>query len=301
MEGKQALRAQNEVTPSIELKNVSYVYSPNSPFELRALNNISLCIMQGECLGIIGKTGSGKSTLIQHLNGLLKPTSGEVLYEGQDIWKNKSFKQQLYFQVGLVFQYPEYQLFEETVYDDIAYGPRNMGIDEDAVRQRVFWAAEFAGLPQEILKDSPFEISGGQKRRAAIAGIIAMEPKVLVLDEPSAGLDPVGAEEIYQHIMRYRREKKATIIIVSHSMEDIAKYADRLAIIDHGSIPYIGTPKEIFTHGKELEAMGLTVPVMQTIFTRLYEQGFAVDPMVFTVAQARASFLEAIGKKENET
>ena len=174
-----------------------------------------------------------------------------------------------------------------------------MGLNVDAIRERVLWAAEFAGLSQAVLKDSPFEISGGQKRRAAIAGIMAMEPKVLVLDEPSAGLDPAGAEEIYQHIMRYRDEKKATVIIVSHSMEDLAKYADRLAIIENGKIPYIGTPKEIFAHGKELQAMGLTVPAMNSIFTRLYELGYAVDPMVFTVAQARTSFLAALGKKEH--
>ena len=282
----------------IELKNLTHVYSPNTPFQQTALDRIDLSIYQGECLGIIGRTGSGKSTLIQHLNGLMRPTEGQVLFQGQDIWSSKTLTQSIRFQVGLVFQYPEYQLFEETVYQDIAYGPKNMKLDEAEVDRRVRAAAEFAGLSPTVLKRSPFELSGGQKRRVAIAGVIAMEPKVLILDEPTAGLDPAGAEEILTNIDDYRKAQNATILLVSHSMEEVARYAQRLAVVSFGKLPYVGTPQEVFAHGQELEALGLSVPAMNRVFSRVRALGVDVPPSIYTVEQAKDAFLKAYRKQE---
>ena len=284
--------------PIIELKNLTHIYSPNTPFEQKALDNITLTIYRGEYLGIIGRTGSGKSTLIQHLNGLIRPTSGQVLLEGQDIWSSKELTHNVRFQVGLVFQYPEYQLFEETVYRDIAFGPRNMKLDDAEVDRRVRRAAAFAGLSDQILERSPFELSGGQKRRVAIAGVIAMEPKVLILDEPTAGLDPAGAASILANIESYRQANGATVIIVSHSMEDVARLTDRLAVVSHGTLPYVGTPREVFSHGAELEALGLGVPAMNRVFSRIRAMGLPIDPAVYTVEQAKEAFWAAYRKKE---
>jgi len=286
------------VEPIIEIKNLTHIYSPNTPFEQRALDNVDLTIYRGEYLGIIGRTGSGKSTLIQHLNGLMKPSSGQILFEGKDIWSSKAMTHNIRYQVGLVFQYPEYQLFEETVYKDIAYGPRNMKLPEEEVDRRVRQAAQFAGLSDAVLERSPFELSGGQKRRVAIAGVIAMEPKVLILDEPTAGLDPAGAAEILANIEAYRKANNATIIFVSHSMEDVARITDRLVVISKGTLPYVGTPHEVFSHGEELEQLGLAVPAMNRVFSRVRGLGVDIEPAVYTVEQAKAAFLEAYRRKE---
>ena len=283
--------------PIIEIKNLTHIYSPNTPFEQTALDNIDLTIYRGEYLGIIGRTGSGKSTLIQHLNGLMKPTAGQIFFEGQDIWSSKELTHSIRFQVGLVFQYPEYQLFEETVYKDIAYGPKNMKLDEAEIDRRVRRAAEFAGLSNEVLERSPFELSGGQKRRVAIAGVIAMEPKVLILDEPTAGLDPGGVESILGNIRDYHQVHNATIILVSHSMEEVARTVDRLVVVSHGTLPYVGTPREVFSHGEDLEKLGLSVPAMNRVFSRVRAMGVDIDPAVYTVEQAKAAFLEAYRRK----
>lgn len=284
--------------PIIEINHLTHIYSPNTPFAQRALDDVSLTIYEGEYLGIIGRTGSGKSTLIQHLNGLLRPSQGQILFQGQDIWSSKALTHSIRFQVGLVFQYPEYQLFEETVYQDIAFGPRNMKLPEEEVDRRVRQAASFAGLSDQVLERSPFELSGGQKRRVAIAGVIAMEPKVLVLDEPTAGLDPAGAAAILSNIEAYRQANHATIIIVSHSMEDVARLTDRLVVVSQGKLPYVGTPREVFSHGPELEKMGLGVPAMTRVFARMRALGADVDPAVYTVEQAKEAFLTALQKKK---
>lgn len=285
----------------LETRGLTHVYGAGTPFERVALDHVDLKIEKGEILGVIGHTGSGKSTLIQHLNGLLQPSEGEVLLDGKSIWDAKGkCSRETRFRVGLVFQYPEYQLFEETVYKDIAFGPRNMKLDEPEIDRRVRQAAAFAGLSEEILARSPFELSGGQKRRVAIAGVIAMEPKVLILDEPTAGLDPAGAASILANIDAYRQANQATIIIVSHSMEDVARLTDRLAVVSHGTLPYVGTPREVFSHGEALEAMGLAVPTMNRVFSRLRAMGAEVDPAVYTMEQAKAAFLAALKKKEGK-
>ena len=281
----------------IQTEKLSHVYSAGTPFERGALIDVDFTAYRGEYLGIIGHTGSGKSTLIQHLNGLLKPTSGVVRFDGRDIWESKERTRQTRFQVGLVFQYPEYQLFEETVYKDIAFGPGNMGLDEKEIDRRVRDAASFVGLSDEILEKSPFELSGGQKRRVAIAGVIAMEPAVLVLDEPTAGLDPVGVEGILGNIRDYHQAKNATIVIVSHSMEEMARTVDRIVVVDDGRIPFSGSPREVFAHGDELERMGLGVPQMTRVFHRLRARGVDIDPSVYTIEQAKAAVLEALKKK----
>ena len=283
--------------PIIEIKNLTHIYSPNTPFEQRALDSVNLTIYQGETLGIIGRTGSGKSTLIQHLNGLVRPTSGQILFEGQDIWSSKELTHTIRFQVGLVFQYPEYQLFEETVYKDIAFGPRNMKLDEGEIDRRVRRAAAFAGLRDEVLSRSPFELSGGQKRRVAIAGVIAMEPKVLILDEPTAGLDPVGVESILGNIRDYHQSNNATIILVSHSMEEVARTVDRLVVVNDGRIPFQGPPREVFRHGAELERMGLGVPQMTRVFSRLRAMGVDIDASVYTIPQAKETILRRLREK----
>lgn len=281
--------------PIIETKKLTHIYSAGTPFERGALKDVDFTAYEGEYLGIIGHTGSGKSTLTQHLNALLKPTSGQVLFKGTDIWSDPKITRRTRFQVGLVFQYPEYQLFEETIYKDIAFGPRNMGLDEKEIDRRVREAAYFVGLRDDQLDKSPFELSGGQKRRVAIAGVIAMEPKVLILDEPTAGLDPVGVEEILGNIRDYHKAHNATIILVSHSMEEVARTVDRLVVVNDGVIPFRGTPEEVFRHGPELEAMGLGVPQMTRVFNRLKAMGVGMDESVYTIEQAKKAILKAKG------
>jgi len=282
--------------PIIRTEKLNHIYSSGTPFQHAALVDVDFSVYPGEYLGVIGHTGSGKSTLIQHLNGLLKPTSGKVLVEGTDIWSSKEATRQARFRVGLVFQYPEYQLFEETVYKDIAFGPKNMKLDEKEVDRRVRDAAAFVGLPDSALDRSPFELSGGQKRRVAIAGVIAMEPAVLVLDEPTAGLDPVGVEQILGNIRDYHNAKNAAVVIVSHSMEEMARTVDRLVVVNDGKLALDGTPREVFAHQAELEAMGLGVPRMTRVFHRLKELGCDVDSSVYTVEQAKAAVLDALNR-----
>lgn len=271
--------------PILEIKNLTYTYSIGTPFEHTALENVSFRVNRGEFIGVIGHTGSGKSTLIQQLNGLLKPTSGTVLLDGQDIWSDKQLTRQARFRVGLVFQYPEYQLFEETVYKDIAFGPKNMKLSQEEVDRRVREAASFVGLTQAQLEASPFDLSGGQKRRVAIAGVIAMEPEVLILDEPTAGLDPTGRAEILGNIDSYRRAKNATIMMVSHSMEDVARMTDRLLVLCGARLAMDGSPEEVFTHAQELMGMGLSIPQVTKVFLKLRELGLDV-PSVYTIDQA---------------
>ena len=276
--------------PIISLKQLTHIYSPNTPFEQRALDRIDLDIHPGEYLGIIGRTGSGKSTLIQHLNGLAKPTSGQVLFEGQDIWADKALTHSIRFQVGLVFQYPEYQLFEETVYKDIAFGPTNMGLSREEIDRRVREAAGFVGLTEQQLEVSPFDLSGGQKRRVAIAGVIAMEPEVLILDEPTAGLDPIGRAEILGNIQAYRQAKNAAILMVSHSMEDVARLTDRLLVMNGSKLVMDAPPSQVFEHVRELLDMGLSIPQVTQVFLRLRELGADVKN-VYTIEQAVSELL----------
>ena len=271
--------------PILQIQNLNYIYSAGTPFEHKALDNVSFSLNRGEFVGIIGHTGSGKSTLMQHLNGLLKPTSGKILLDGKDIWSDKLLTRQARFRVGLVFQYPEYQLFEETVYKDIAFGPKNMGLKEDEIDRRVREAAGFVGLTEEQLQVSPFDLSGGQKRRVAIAGVIAMEPEVLILDEPTAGLDPSGRAEILANIESYRRAKNATIMMVSHSMEDVARLTERLLVMSNSALAMDGTPAEVFSRAEELKQMGLNIPQVTLVFLYLKEMGLDV-PSVYTIDQA---------------
>ena len=273
--------------PILEVKNLTYIYSAGTPFEHKALDDISFSVERGEFIGIIGHTGSGKSTLIQQLNGLLKPTSGTVLLDGQDIWSDKKLTRQARFRVGLVFQYPEYQLFEETVYKDIAFGPKNMGLSPEEVDRRVREAAGFVGLTEQQLEVSPFDLSGGQKRRVAIAGVIAMEPEVLILDEPTAGLDPVGRSEILGNIQSYRKAKNATIMMVSHSMEDVARLTDRLLVMNGSKLAMDAPPAQVFTHAEELTQMGLNIPQVTQVFLELKKLGLDVKN-VYTIDQAAA-------------
>ena len=273
------------MAPFLQIKNLSHLYSAGTPFEHKALDQVSFSVERGEFIGIIGHTGSGKSTLMQHMNGLLKPTEGCVLLDGEDIWKDKKTVRQARFRVGLVFQYPEYQLFEETVYKDIAFGPKNMGLKEEEIDRRVREAAGFVGLTEEQLKVSPFDLSGGQKRRVAIAGVIAMEPEVLILDEPTAGLDPVGREEILENIQAYRRAKNATIMMVSHSMSDVARLTDRLLVMNGSQLAMDGSPDEVFRRASELVEMGLDIPEVTRVFLRLREMGLPVEP-VYSIEQA---------------
>ena len=273
--------------PILEAKNLTYIYSAGTPFEHKALDDISFSVERGEFIGIIGHTGSGKSTLMQQLNGLLKPTSGTVLLDGQDIWSDKKLTRQARFRVGLVFQYPEYQLFEETVYKDIAFGPKNMGLSPEEVDRRVREAAGFVGLTEQQLEVSPFDLSGGQKRRVAIAGVIAMEPEVLILDEPTAGLDPMGRSEILGNIQSYRRAKNATIMMVSHSMEDVARLTDRLLVMNGSKLAMDAPPAQVFTHAEELTQMGLNIPQVTQVFLELKKLGLDVKN-VYTIEQAAA-------------
>ncbi|HIS59507.1 MAG TPA: energy-coupling factor transporter ATPase [Candidatus Faecousia faecipullorum] len=283
--------------PILEIKDLSYIYSAGTPFEHKALDHVSFSVGRGEFIGIIGHTGSGKSTLMQQLNGLLKPTSGQVFLGGQDIWSDKKFTRQARFRVGLVFQYPEYQIFEETVYRDIAFGPKNMGLPEKEIDRRVREAAGFVGLTEEQLNVSPFDLSGGQKRRVAIAGVIAMEPEVLILDEPTAGLDPTGREDILGNIEAYRKAKNATIMMVSHSMEDVARLTERLLVLNGSHLAMDGTPAEVFARAPELQDMGLGIPQVTKVFLELQKLGLNV-PNVYTIDQAVAE-LKAIRERKS--
>ena len=282
------------MNPILEVKDLNYIYSIGTPFQHQALDNVNFAVNRGEFIGIIGHTGSGKSTLMQQLNGLLKPTSGQVLLDGRDIWSDKKLTRQARFRVGLVFQYPEYQLFEETVYKDIAFGPKNMGLKSDEVDRRVREAAGFVGLTEKQLEVSPFDLSGGQKRRVAIAGVIAMEPEVLILDEPTAGLDPIGRAEILGNIEAYRQAKNATIMMVSHSMEDVARLTDRLLVMNGSHLAMDATPAEVFTHAEELVEMGLNIPQVTQVFLRLRAMGVPVEN-VYTIDQAVAEIKRVKG------
>lgn len=283
----------------LELKNLSYVYGTGTPFEKTAVNNLSLSIEKGEFIGIMGHTGSGKSTLVQMLNGLMKPTSGQVLLDGEDIWANPKDIRKIRFKVGMVFQYPEYQLFEETVAKDIAFGPTNMGKSGAELEKAVNDAARFTGLKDELLEKSPFDLSGGEKRRAAIAGVIAMNPEVLVLDEPTAGLDPMGRDVLLSQIVQYHKERKNTIILVSHSMEDIARVADKIIVMNKSNLVMFDKTKEVFSKGRELEKIGLRVPQITKIMLELREKGFNVPEGILTVDEAMdciSSLLDKEGK-----
>ena len=281
----------------LELKNLSFVYGKGTPFEKRAVDNVSLQITQGELVGVIGHTGSGKSTLMQMLNGLLRPAEGQVLLDGRDIWEQPKKIREVRFKVGMVFQYPEYQLFEETVYKDIAFGAQNRGLEGEALDRAVRDAADFTGLKPSLLEKSPFDLSGGEKRRAAIAGVIAMDPEVLVLDEPTAGLDPMGREVLLSQIMRYHKERGNTVLLVSHSMEDIARVADRILVMNKGKLAMLAPTKEVFRHGDELRAFGLKVPQITTIMQELRRRGFEVPEGVLTVDEAFASLLPLLKKE----
>lgn len=283
----------------LELKNLSYVYGTGTPFEKTAVNNLSLSIEKGEFIGIMGHTGSGKSTLVQMLNGLMKPTSGQVLLDGEDIWANPKDIRKIRFKVGMVFQYPEYQLFEETVAKDIAFGPMNMGKSGAELEKAVNDAARFTGLKDELLEKSPFDLSGGEKRRAAIAGVIAMNPEVLVLDEPTAGLDPMGRDVLLSQIVQYHKERKNTVILVSHSMEDIARVADKIIVMNKSNLVMFDKTKEVFSKGRELEKIGLRVPQITKIMLELREKGFNIPEGILTVDEAMdciSSLLDKEGK-----
>ena len=283
------------MTPVLQTIGLTHRYSEGTPFERVAVENVDFSAERGEFIAIIGHTGSGKSTFIQHLNGLLKPSSGQVLFDGQDIHSTKETTRQVRFRVGLLFQYPEYQLFEETVYKDIAFGPKNMKLKEDEVDERVREAAAFVGLGEELLEKSPFDLSGGQKRRVAIAGVIAMRPEVLILDEPTAGLDPGGREDLMENILRYHDGGKRTVIYITHSMEDAARTAQRIVVFNHGHIAMDGTPGEVFRRGFELIQMGIIVPQITRVMMRLRELGLDVDDGVYSVEQAMAALRETKG------
>ena len=286
------------MAPILEIKNLNHIYSAGTPFEHIALKDVSFSVEPGEFIGVIGHTGAGKSTLMQHMNGLLKPTSGQVLLDGKDIWSDKKLTRQSRFRVGLVFQYPEYQLFEETVYKDIAFGPKNMGLPAEEVDRRVREAAGFVGLTDQQLEASPFDLSGGQKRRVAIAGVIAMEPDVLILDEPTAGLDPEGREDVLRNIDDYRKAKNATIMMVSHSMNDVARMASRLLVMCDAHLALDGTPQEVFDHAQELLDMGLDIPEVTRVFLKLQQMGLPVN-QVYTTPQAVAELKRLKGGKAN--
>lgn len=275
--------------PIIRVENLTHTYGENTPFRRNAVESVNMEILEGEFLGIIGHTGSGKSTLIQHLNGLLKPTGGRVLLGDQDIWADPKKIRNVRFRVGLVFQYPEYQLFEETVYKDIAFGPRNMGLAEGEVDRRVRSALAFSGLSEDLLDKSPFDLSGGQKRRVAIAGVIAMEPEVLILDEPSAGLDPAGRRNMLENIRNYHAQKGTTVVMVSHSMDEVAENVDRIIVLANAGVVMSGSPHEVFSRAQELLDVGLNVPQVTQVAMELVKRGVEIDPAVYTVADLRAA------------
>ena len=280
----------------IKTEHLSYVYNPGTPYEKAAVDDLNLQIEEGEFVGIIGHTGSGKSTLIQHFNALLKPTSGKIYIDGKDMWEDEKEIRKFRFQVGLVFQYPEYQLFEETVYKDIAFGPKNMGMDEEQIKKRVEEAAGFVGLKESQLQKSPFELSGGQKRRVAIAGVIAMDPQVLILDEPTAGLDPHGRDRILNQIQLYHRSQKKTVLLVSHSMEDVAKYCTKVLVMNHAKAFLYDTVDRVFSHIEELHQMGLSVPQITQVFHDLHKRGFSVDTNVYTIDKAKEEIMRLLGR-----
>lgn len=279
----------------IILDKVNYVYSEGSGFEKKALDDVSLTIDKGEFIGLIGHTGSGKSTLTQHLNGLLRATSGNIYYDGQDIYEKGFVMKNLRSKVGLVFQYPEHQLFESDVFTDVCFGPKNLGLDKKDVELRAFEALEMVGFPKELFYNSPFELSGGQKRRAAIAGVLAMKPEVLILDEPTAGLDPKGRDEILDQIKKLHEETGITVILVSHSMEDVAKYVGRLIVLDHGRVMYDDIPKKVFRNYRELEKIGLAAPQLTYVMNALKANGFDVDTDAITMEEAVATVKKALG------
>lgn len=280
----------------LETKNLTFKYSQNTPFEKTALDDVNITIEKGEFIGVIGHTGSGKSTLVQHLNGLIKPTSGQIFLEGRDIWENPKKIRDVRFKVGLVFQYPEHQLFEETCYKDIAFGPKNMGLDENQISKAVFSSAGFVRLKTELLEKSPFDLSGGEKRRVAIAGVMAMDPEILILDEPTAGLDPCGRETILKQIAQYQRQKGITVILVSHSMEDIARIADRVLVMNKGRVAMFDTTPNIFARADELEKMGLTVPQITKVFMGLKAKGYDVDSGIYSVDDGVDAILQLLKK-----
>ena len=270
----------------LRVENLSYTYSPSTPFEHVAVEDVSFSVDQGDFVGIIGHTGSGKSTLVQTLNGLLKPTRGKVCFEGKDIWEKPKEIRKIRFHVGLVFQYPEYQLFEETVYKDISFGPSNMGLSDSEIKERVFNAAKFVGLKPELLEKSPFDLSGGEKRRAAIAGVIAMDPDVLILDEPTAGLDPVGRDILLSQIDAYHRERRNTVLLVSHSMEDVASVCNKVLVMNHSKLWDFDTTKAVFSRGAELADIGLRIPQVTSVTDALIQEGFPLKKGVLTVEEA---------------
>ncbi len=282
---------------SIILDKVNYIYSENTAYEIQALKNINLKIEDGEFIGLIGHTGSGKSTLIQHLNGLMHATYGGIYYNGQDIYDEDYNRKELRSKVGLVFQYPEHQLFETTIFADVAFGPRNQGLSKKEAELKAFTALRSVGLKENDWYRSPFELSGGQKRRAAIAGVLAMEPEVLVLDEPTAGLDPKGRDEILDQVAKLHMERNMTIILVSHSMEDVAKYVERLIVMNQGSILFDGTPREVFAHYQELEAVGLAAPQVTYLMHELRKRGIPVEGVATTLEEAKIAILQAFEKK----
>ena len=285
--------------PILETKNLTYIYGQGTPFEKTAVEDVSISIEKGEFIGVIGHTGSGKSTLIQTLNGLVRPTSGQVLLEGQDIWREPKKIRAVRFRVGMVFQYPEYQLFEETVLKDIMFGPKNQGLSDDEAQARAYEAARFTGLKEELLGKSPFELSGGEKRRAAIAGVIAMDPEVLILDEPTAGLDPRGRDVLLAQIAQYHKERGNTVLLVSHSMEDVGRVADRLLVMNAGQLLALAPTKEVFSRGEELERVGLRVPQITKIMGELQKLGLPVDPSTLTVDGALQQLIPLLKERRN--
>ncbi len=284
----------------LKTEELTYTYSEGTPFEKTAVDHVNLEIQEGELVGVMGHTGSGKSTLIQHFNGLLRPTSGRILLDGRDIWEDKTKIRDVRFQVGLVFQYPEYQIFEETVYKDIAFGPKNMGLDENEIKRRIYETAEYIGLSEELLERSPFELSGGQKRRVAIAGVMAMNPKVLILDEPTAGLDPAGRDKILACIKDYHSKTKNTVLIVSHSMEDIAKFADKILVMNKAKLFCYDETEKVFARSEEIEKIGLDVPQITKVFTGLKKAGLDFGKEVYTVGYAKDLLLKHLREREGK-
>lgn len=286
------------ISTVLEAKNLTHIYSKGTSGEVAAIKDVSVAIEKGELVGVIGHTGSGKSTLIEHFNGILKGTSGVVLLDGKDIWEDKTKIRNVRFKVGVCFQYPEYQLFEETVYKDIAFGPKNMGLSDDEINIRVRSVLRFVGLDDSYLEKSPFDLSGGEKRRVAIAGVMAMNPEVLVLDEPSAGLDPKGRNTVLSMIKNYREQTGCTIIVVSHSMEEVAKIATKILVMNESKLAYYDTVENVFSHSEELEKMGLDIPQISRLFLMLKEKGFDVNQSVYTVEQAHEELLKLLKRRD---
>lgn len=282
----------------LKTEELTYIYSEGTPFQKTAVDHVNLEIEEGEMVGVMGHTGSGKSTLIQHFNGLLRPTSGRIILDGKDIWADKEKIRDVRFKVGLVFQYPEYQIFEETVFRDIAFGPKNMGLDEAEIKRRVYETAHDIGISEELLERSPFELSGGQKRRVAIAGVMAMEPKILILDEPTAGLDPAGRDKILGLIKKYHERTKNTILIVSHSMEDIAGFADKILVMNKARLFCYDETVKVFSRAEEIERIGLDVPQITKVFGRLKRSGLDFGKEVYTVGYAKELLLKKLRERE---